>query len=110
MVGGSQAEPPYQHDEAAAQAQSLGKRDLWVITIAMIAVAKRMTSGIRATGIRTSIYRAAIDHNDNRPMASHIKLSAIVSIKRTQTGRVLGPEELCYPRNHLSSLSTREKG
>ena len=30
---------------------------------------------------------AAIDHNDNMAIANHIRLSAIVLIKRTQTGR-----------------------
>jgi hypothetical protein len=54
----------------------------------MMAVAKSTASGIRATGVRTSIYRAAIDHNDNRVIASHIKPSIIVVIERIQTGRV----------------------
>jgi hypothetical protein len=67
--------------------KAAANRDLWVITMVTMAAAKTITSGIRAIGIRMSIYNAAIDHNDNMAIANHIRLSAIVLIKRTQTGR-----------------------
>jgi hypothetical protein len=63
---------------------------LMVIMIVIMAAAKTIASGIRAIGILVSIYKAAIDHIDNRAMANQIRLSVIVLITRSQTGRAAG--------------------
>jgi hypothetical protein len=101
----------FNHHISTTQKQQKHKNgatgDLRVITIVIIAAAKRIASGIRALGIRMSTYKAAIDHKDNTAMATQLRLSAITLITRSQTGRVAGACTLMLSKGPPSFYPSR---